>query len=103
MLKLKNNYIIHFLDPDLALDENLALIDEQIRIERLSLLSEIKELRAELDKCAHEHGVKQWDARVDCIYERLYFYGAGICSRVKGKHPCFLPYTYRRTVRNFFS
>lgn len=103
MLKLRNNNVRHFLEPDISLQENLALIDEQIRIERLSLILEVKELREELSKYSHESDVKKWEDRVDDIYERLYFYEKGVCSRIKLRYGLFLHYSYRRTIRAFFS
>ncbi len=103
MLKLRNNNIRHILEPDISLQENLALIDEQIRIERLSLIQEVKALREELSKYTHKCDIRRWEDRVDDIYERLYFYKKGICSRIKLKHGFFLHYSYRRTIRSFFS
>lgn len=105
MFKLRNNDVRHFLDASLSLKDNLSLIDEQIRIERIGFLLEISELRKLLKEVNPDGDtdVCSWAQRADEIYERLFFYQQGYCSRVKLNHHLFMPYSYRRTIRTLFS
>lgn len=105
MFKLRNNYVAHFLDATLPLKDNVSLIDEQIRIERIGFLLEIRELRERLQEVNPDGNgdVRSWEQRADEIYERLFFYQKGYCSRVKRNHGMFMPYSYRRAIRTLFS
>ncbi|WP_234262396.1 hypothetical protein [Klebsiella aerogenes] len=100
--KLRNNYVIQYIDEWMTLPENIALIEEQLRIERIALLDEIHMLRAELHEHTSHNNIKPWEQRVDEIYEKLYSYRMGYCSRMKKKYSLFLPYSYRRRIRSLF-
>lgn len=101
--RLRYYYLSDYLNSHLTLPENIALIEEQVRIERVALLAEITALREALGACSPEGSeIKTWEQRTDELYERLYAYQLGYCSKMKKKYPCFLSYSYRRTIRTFF-
>lgn len=101
--KLRGHTLIDYLNNGLTLSENLALIDEQLRIERVALLTEIATLRKALDAFSSAGEIKTWEQHTDEIYERLYTYQLGRASVVIKRHHIFLPYSHRRTVRTLFS
>lgn len=101
--RLRYYYFSDYLNSYLTLPENIALIEEQLRIERVAMLAEIASLREALYACSPEiNKIKTWEQRTDELYERLYVYQLGYCSKMKKKYPIFLPYSYRRTIRTFF-
>ncbi|WP_455425495.1 hypothetical protein [Dryocola sp. LX212] len=87
--------------PELKLNHHLALILEQVRVERLACFKEIAELRALLDDkhIAHDN-VEPWIHRSDKVLDTLLRYKLGKSGKLVKEGMLTMPYRWRRKFRN---
>ncbi|MEL4015254.1 hypothetical protein [Dryocola clanedunensis] len=85
---------------DLSINEHIKLIIEQGKIERIALLTEIKDLRDRLSFYGiSDNDISSWVENSDDLMDKLLRYELGYCGKLFKSKKFFLPYTFRRRTR----
>lgn len=80
-----------------------ALVQEQLRIERISCFSEIMELRSLLNsKGIQNSDIPNWTERSDAALDKLLRYKLGVYGKLAQANALTLPYSWRRKLRTFY-